>query len=98
MEKFLLTRNSVKHGGHSILARGLYALQLEPWIDALATDQILIISIGKIKFLFFIHLLCFISFISFRILFVSCHFYFPSFICLSYSFYSFFYTLSLLTI
>ena len=68
MEKFLLTRNSVKHGGHSILARGLYALQLEPWIDALATDQMLIMSIGNIIFLFFIYLLCFISFISCHIL------------------------------
>ena len=38
-EKFLSTRRKYTHGGHSCIARGLYALQLEPWIAEFGCDN-----------------------------------------------------------
>lgn len=46
---FLSTRANIKHGGHSIIARGLYVLQLQPWLDVLKPDQLLVLSIGELK-------------------------------------------------
>ena len=47
---------NVGHGGHSIVARGLYALQLKPWLDSpvfggsgVKPTQIRVMSIGEIK-------------------------------------------------
>jgi hypothetical protein len=37
------------HGGHSIIARGLYALQIRPYIEAFSVDQLKIMGIGDIK-------------------------------------------------
>ena len=37
------------HGGHSIVARGLYALQLEAWYAEYPHDKIVVMSIGDIK-------------------------------------------------
>jgi len=50
-EAFLpfLASRPMGHGGHSIIARGLYALQLQPWLAAFPADQIRIFSLGEIK-------------------------------------------------
>jgi hypothetical protein len=37
------------HGGHSLILRGCYCLQLEPWLEAFPGDQIKIMSIADIK-------------------------------------------------
>jgi len=37
------------HGGHSIVLRGLYALQLLPWLAEFGDSGLLILSIGSIK-------------------------------------------------
>lgn len=40
----------MKHGGHSLVSRGLYSLQLQPWLDSpIFRDSIRVISIGEIK-------------------------------------------------
>ena len=45
---FLSTR-PLTHGGHSIVARGLYYLQLLPWLQAFDSNQIAIYSISDLK-------------------------------------------------
>jgi hypothetical protein len=46
----LLSTRPMDHGGHSIIARGLYALQLIPWLEAFGNlDQIRVHSIADIK-------------------------------------------------
>ena len=37
------------HGGHSVVARGLYALQLQAWYAEYPADKIVVMSIGDIK-------------------------------------------------
>ena len=37
------------HGGHSLVLRGLYALQLLPWIAEFGVNNIKIMSIGAVK-------------------------------------------------
>ena len=37
-DRFLSTRRELKHGGHSIVARGLYALQLVPWLAQFSAE------------------------------------------------------------
>jgi hypothetical protein len=45
-----LTNRPMNHGGHSIIARGLYALQLIPWLESFASkNQIRVHSISQIK-------------------------------------------------
>jgi len=42
----------ISHGGHSIVLRGLYALQLRPWLAAtqqFGPDHLRVVSIGEIK-------------------------------------------------
>ena len=39
-DKFLSTRRGLKHGGHSIIARGLYALQLVPWLSQFSAEAL----------------------------------------------------------
>ncbi len=36
------------HGGHSLIARGLYALQLEPWLDAFP-DSIQVLTLEYLQ-------------------------------------------------
>eukprot|EP00903_Cladosiphon_okamuranus_P006863 g6684.t1 len=36
------------YGGHSLLGRGLYALQLQPWLEAFGTDQIKVLFLEEI--------------------------------------------------
>lgn len=45
--KFLVSR-PITHGGHSLIARGLYAIQLIPWLEALG-QNIMILSIKDIS-------------------------------------------------
>jgi hypothetical protein len=45
----ILSKCPLTHGGHSIVSRGLYALQLEPWMKALPKDQLMVMSISDIK-------------------------------------------------
>lgn len=45
--KFLVSR-PLTHGGHSLIARGLYAIQLEPWLQALG-QNIMIMSIKELS-------------------------------------------------
>jgi hypothetical protein len=47
-ERFLSSR-PMNHGGHSLLARGLYALQLEPWFAAFPENRLRVNFIGDIK-------------------------------------------------
>lgn len=47
-ERTLLTSLPMNHGGHSIILRGLYALQLIPWLENFP-EQIKILSISEIK-------------------------------------------------
>ena len=45
-----LSNRPMTHGGHSIVARGLYALQLEPWLAEFAARQeIKVLSISQLK-------------------------------------------------
>jgi hypothetical protein len=37
------------HGGHSVVARGLYVLQLRQWAQAIPSNQLLVQSINDIK-------------------------------------------------
>jgi hypothetical protein len=39
----------MNHGGHSIIARGLYALQLEHWMEEFPVNQIYVMSIAELK-------------------------------------------------
>lgn len=50
-QRVFLSSRPMTHGGHSIVARGLYALQLQPWLEAfpLDGDQIMIMSIADIQ-------------------------------------------------
>jgi hypothetical protein len=38
----------MQHGGHSIVLRGLYALQLQPWLESFP-NQVKVLSINEIK-------------------------------------------------
>jgi RecA-family ATPase len=44
----LLSSLPMNHGGHSIVLRGLYALQLQPWLESFP-NQIKVLSIDRIK-------------------------------------------------
>ena len=45
-----LSNRPMTHGGHSIIARGLYALQLEPWLlEYCPTNEIKVLSISQLK-------------------------------------------------
>lgn len=53
-DKLLRSRTLTQHGGHSIVARGLYALQLVPWLEQFAGDgqaesRIMVLTIGQLK-------------------------------------------------
>ncbi|KAJ0407958.1 hypothetical protein ATCC90586_001986 [Pythium insidiosum] len=37
------------HGGHSFLTRGLYALQLEGWIEAFGRENVLVLTLDEMK-------------------------------------------------
>jgi hypothetical protein len=37
------------HGGHSIIARGLYALQLQPFLESFSVSQLKIMTTGELK-------------------------------------------------
>ena len=37
------------HGGHSLILRGMYCLQLAPWMEAFPSDQLKVLSIGDLK-------------------------------------------------
>ena len=37
------------HGGHSIVARGLYHLQLLPWVQNFDEMQLLVLELGDLK-------------------------------------------------
>ena len=37
------------HGGHSLILRGMYCLQLTPWIEAFPRDQLKVMSMGDLK-------------------------------------------------
>lgn len=43
-----LSSRPMNHGGHSLISRGLYALQLQPWLAAFP-GQIKICCIGDVK-------------------------------------------------
>ena len=43
-----LSTRPMGHGGHSLLARGFYALQLEPWLSAFTKDQVMLVSMGDL--------------------------------------------------
>ena len=43
-----LTDCPMTHGGHSLIARGLYALQLQPWMETFP-GQIKVLSLSDIK-------------------------------------------------
>jgi len=43
VERYLPRVLGLRHGGHSLLARGLYALQLEPWLEAFGRDAVLVL-------------------------------------------------------
>ena len=47
-DKVLTPIRETAHGGHSVIARGLYALQLLPWLEAFG-GQLRVLSIGEIK-------------------------------------------------
>ena len=47
-EKVLKTL-PMTHGGHSIVARGLYVLQLRPWLTQWPVDQISVHSLSELK-------------------------------------------------
>lgn len=44
-----VNKQPLTHGGHSIVARGLYALQLQHWMVSFGSDQLLVMSIDDIK-------------------------------------------------
>jgi hypothetical protein len=44
----MLSSLPMQHGGHSIVLRGLYALQLQPWLESFP-NQIKVLSINDIK-------------------------------------------------
>ncbi|CAM9900110.1 unnamed protein product [Discosporangium mesarthrocarpum] len=46
-EKYLCSRPN-NHGSHSLLARGMYALQLKPWLEAFPTGQVKVIFLEDI--------------------------------------------------
>lgn len=49
-DKVLAPIRDTAHGGHSVVARGLYALQLQPWLaSSFGQDQLRVLSIGAIK-------------------------------------------------
>ena len=45
----LLQKLPMNHGGHSIVLRGMYALQLLPWLEEFGMDNLLILSLGDLK-------------------------------------------------
>lgn len=47
MTKYL-TALPMNHGGHSLIARGLYVMQLKPWLEAFP-GKIKICFIGDVK-------------------------------------------------
>lgn len=47
-QKTFLPSLPMQHGGHSIILRGLYALQLQPWLQSFP-NQIKILSINDLK-------------------------------------------------
>ena len=50
IKNVFLSNRPMTHGGHSIIARGLYALQLEPWLlEYSPTNEIKVLSISQLK-------------------------------------------------
>lgn len=47
--KSFLCSRPMNHGGHSIVARGLYSLQLQPWLEAFPPEQIMILFLTDIQ-------------------------------------------------
>lgn len=47
-QQTFLSSLPMQHGGHSIILRGLYALQLQPWLENFP-NQIKILSINDLK-------------------------------------------------
>lgn len=48
-QKKIASTRPMGHGGHSIIARGLYELQLQPFLEAFPQDQLKIMTIGDLK-------------------------------------------------
>lgn len=48
-QRLVVSTRPMGHGGHSVIARGLYALQLIPYIEAFTADQLKVMSINDIK-------------------------------------------------
>ena len=48
-DQYLASRSQMKHGAHSYIGRGLYALQLEPWIKAFGREKLLILTMDDLK-------------------------------------------------
>lgn len=46
--EYIKTR-PMDHGGHSILARGMYAQLLQPWLNAYGEDQLLVLYLDDLK-------------------------------------------------
>jgi hypothetical protein len=46
--EYIKTR-PMNHGGHSILARGMYAHQLQPWLNAYEQNQLLVLFLDDLK-------------------------------------------------
>lgn len=42
-DDYLKSRSAFKHGGHSFLGRGLYALQLIPWLEAFGAQNVKVV-------------------------------------------------------
>jgi len=47
--KNFLPSRPLNHGGHSMLARGMYAIQLIPWLESFPPDQIKIIRMEDLR-------------------------------------------------
>ena len=45
----VLTSLPMSHGGHSLVLRGLYALQLLPWWAEFGKENVRVMSIGEVK-------------------------------------------------
>lgn len=48
-KKGFLASRPMGFGSHSLLARGLYALQLRPWLDAFPREQLLVLFMDDMK-------------------------------------------------
>lgn len=47
--KAFLSKLPMGHGGHSLLLRGCYSLQLAPWMEAFPAEQLLVLGLSAFK-------------------------------------------------